>query len=436
MRAHRIIEEIAGVCGRGLGTVLEIVEGAATGVVRRPHLLEVVVGERAERPVVAVGADVRVIEEAVEAAEPRDERVLVRRDGRAEHHERRIAVGARDVAQHLIVRPVFLDDVDDVFERAVRADHGIVTQRDVLHQLEHGGCAIPQRRISGDRDAADRADEVVGDVAVCARRVRLVVGIRVAALTLAVGDEEHAGRRIDRDRGRIPAGRDRAHRQQAAAHDLIHGDGVRGAARNVEPVAGDRERVRRFAVGARMDREREASHRIVGERDRGNVIVVAIGDEEVIAVHRERVRMPADRNRRANGTARDIDGLHDRLRAQRDVERAPVGRKRECRGPSPDEHAGADRAGARIDQRDIAREVARHGERAAIRRARDRRREERDRQADRAVDVTRVGDVRDLIAEGLGVGDPHAALIGEERPVRVDEGDRSLRCERLRIEDA
>ena len=113
-----VVPQIAGVRHGGFGAVLEVVQRAAVGVVGRPHLLEVVVGERGGRPVVAVGADVRVLEEAVEHAEALRERVLVGRDVRAEQHELRIAVGARDVAEHLIVRAVLLDHVDDVADRA------------------------------------------------------------------------------------------------------------------------------------------------------------------------------------------------------------------------------------------------------------------------------------------------------------------------------
>ena len=60
---HCIVPKIAGMRHRRFGTVFEVVERPPIGVILRPHLLGVVVGEWASGPVMAVGADVRVLEE-------------------------------------------------------------------------------------------------------------------------------------------------------------------------------------------------------------------------------------------------------------------------------------------------------------------------------------------------------------------------------------
>ena len=82
-----------------------------------------------------VGIDVKIIEQDEFAREL----VVVRRDAFAEQDQRRIAVTFLHIAQNLIVRPIFLHDVDDVLDgrgrsRPVRdgagaGDSGIIQTR-------------------------------------------------------------------------------------------------------------------------------------------------------------------------------------------------------------------------------------------------------------------------------------------------------------------
>jgi hypothetical protein len=68
---------------------------------------------------VSVRTHFGVHEKPIEDSEPFGERVMIRRNRAAEIDERRIAVGLREIAEELIVRPILFDDVDDVLERRV-----------------------------------------------------------------------------------------------------------------------------------------------------------------------------------------------------------------------------------------------------------------------------------------------------------------------------
>ena len=68
----------------------------------------------------SVRAHLGVHEKPIEQAEAPGERVVVRRVGSRKEYEGCVAVALRHVAQHLVVRPILLDDVDDVLERRVR----------------------------------------------------------------------------------------------------------------------------------------------------------------------------------------------------------------------------------------------------------------------------------------------------------------------------
>ena len=64
----------------------------------------------------AIGADIGVDIEVIEEDELIGKFVMIGRDLLAEDGKRGIAIAFADVAQDLIVGPVFLDDVDDVFD--------------------------------------------------------------------------------------------------------------------------------------------------------------------------------------------------------------------------------------------------------------------------------------------------------------------------------
>ena len=70
----------------------------------------------------AARAHLRVGVEVVEQNEVARQRMNVRRDLLREQAERAIAVALRQIAQHLVVRAVFLDDVNDMADRR-RAAH-------------------------------------------------------------------------------------------------------------------------------------------------------------------------------------------------------------------------------------------------------------------------------------------------------------------------
>ena len=79
---------------------------------------------RHRRPGVPVGRDVAVAIQVVEQHELFGQLVMVGRDLAAEHHQRRIAVAARHVAEDLIVGAILLDDVQHILDRRRLADLG------------------------------------------------------------------------------------------------------------------------------------------------------------------------------------------------------------------------------------------------------------------------------------------------------------------------
>src|SRR5450759_4524529 len=98
---------------------LVIVAPPPPGVVARYRLLGVVSHIARHRPVVSIGTDFGVYEEAIEDAEPLRESVMVWRDAARKEDERRIPVRLTEIAENLIVGSVLLDDVDHVLERRI-----------------------------------------------------------------------------------------------------------------------------------------------------------------------------------------------------------------------------------------------------------------------------------------------------------------------------
>ena len=120
---------------RGLGVLPDVtVEGdhcrrervvaAAAGVGRRPHAFDEIGIEGRVCPVVSGFADLAARVSVVEEAEARRERMLVGRHARAERCQLRIAVALRHVAEHLIVRPIFFENEEDVRNGAAGANDG------------------------------------------------------------------------------------------------------------------------------------------------------------------------------------------------------------------------------------------------------------------------------------------------------------------------
>src|SRR5205085_1979561 len=88
------------------------IQGAATGVIRGPELLDQIGGVGAGRPGMSVVADFGIDVEIVEDAELAGQRMRVWRRGLAKQRERRVAVAALEVAENLIVRPVLANDIE------------------------------------------------------------------------------------------------------------------------------------------------------------------------------------------------------------------------------------------------------------------------------------------------------------------------------------
>ena len=65
---------------------------------------------------------------------------MVRRDVLAEHHERRLAIAARQIAEQLIVGAILLDDVDDVLDE--RRDRRLAAEPAAGAAGRDGGLAV------------------------------------------------------------------------------------------------------------------------------------------------------------------------------------------------------------------------------------------------------------------------------------------------------
>ena len=118
---ERPLEDVA-LGGRADLVGAEVVRATAPRVVLGPVLDHVVGDGAGGRPVVAVDRGLRVRVDVVQQRKARGERVQVRGDFLAEQGQRRVAVAARVVAQHLVVGAVLLDDEEDVLDRPVGSD--------------------------------------------------------------------------------------------------------------------------------------------------------------------------------------------------------------------------------------------------------------------------------------------------------------------------
>ena len=65
----------------------------------------------------AVGRDVPIAVKVVKQDKLFCQLVVIGSDVASEHHERRVAVTTREVAEYLVVSPVLLDDEHDVFDQ-------------------------------------------------------------------------------------------------------------------------------------------------------------------------------------------------------------------------------------------------------------------------------------------------------------------------------
>ncbi|MEO8453449.1 MAG: hypothetical protein ABI647_26940, partial [Gemmatimonadota bacterium] len=106
---------------------LVVVAPSPTRVVLLLGLRDVIGDVRAHTPVVPVRAHLGVHQEAVEDPEPLSQRVVVGGDRSREKHERSVTVSLWKIPQHLVVRPVFFEDVDHMLERWIGRAGGVGT---------------------------------------------------------------------------------------------------------------------------------------------------------------------------------------------------------------------------------------------------------------------------------------------------------------------
>ena len=154
----------------------------------RPQFANIVSGLSSRGPEVTVGADVAIHVEVVEQDELPRQSVLIGCYSLAEEHQVRFAVAFPDVAQHLIVGPILLDDIDNVANRIVRGfggkgvDHALLFGRwgiwmyavNPVGQLDH---ARPQPLEIGVGQRLNASTDQIPDIVERRSRIR-PVGVR------------------------------------------------------------------------------------------------------------------------------------------------------------------------------------------------------------------------------------------------------------------
>ena len=151
VRDDIVPDEPGGRIGQRVHGAVGPAEGIAAGEAGE-GALHVIVGHGAVRPLMAVGAENARAIGVVEQDELTHHLVVVGRDLLAEDAERRVAVALGQIAEHLVVGAVLLDDVDDVLEDARFADalgHGpgrLVRARRQLGLLQQTVAQVAARR--------------------------------------------------------------------------------------------------------------------------------------------------------------------------------------------------------------------------------------------------------------------------------------------------
>ena len=376
----------------------EVVAAAAVGVVGRPVLLDVVVGHRGGRPVVAVGAHLGVGVEVVEEHEPLGELMMVGRDVPAEEHERGIPVPCRQVAQDLVVGPVLLDDVDHVLdERRVPDPPGDRVGRRVPSPLDEAAAGFVEpvvpddagRRLResgpvGSPDHRDRSRDHAGDVLGLRGAPRdgaRPVGVGTRAQSLRVGDQQRSPVARDGHGRRVPRGGDQPgdpgrQRRGRGTLKVDNRDIVvpRVGDEEPEPIRAYGEAVRDAPLGGpRVRSQRDRADDAIADRvDNRDAVVVGIRHIEAgpDRVDGQRARMQTDGDGRERGEAGARCDPQDRERAV-----APVADVRflagRGNGDRVRQRAGRGRGpgppGGEVDRPHLVREVLGDEQRAAVR---------------------------------------------------------------------
>lgn len=285
-------------------------------------LLDVVGDECLRAPLMAVGRVRAAVIEVVQQHELLGERVLVGRHLAPELHQVRITVALRQRAQHLIVSPVFLDDVEHVLEQRrlaqllrdrhrlrmltlllmLAAPPAFLCELEPVVVLQHLLGVGLQFAISGERDDRGAAHVRVHVLAgLVGRRIRADLGIRPErADALVVGDDQTLVHVVGDDAARVPAGRDQALELRGAEPvvvQLIHGNGVVAPeAHDQMIVAHERDAVRGAAKQCARERlDVDGLHDLVALRvDDRHGVAVRVCYEQAAAVEQERGRLQAD----------------------------------------------------------------------------------------------------------------------------------------------
>ena len=111
--------------GRRVGNCVGFVGAHAIRITARPaceRFFQIIGAERGGGPLMAVGTEDAGAISIIEEGKLADHLVLIGSDPLAEDAKRCIAVAARIIAQNLIIRAIFFNHVNDVFEHARLAD--------------------------------------------------------------------------------------------------------------------------------------------------------------------------------------------------------------------------------------------------------------------------------------------------------------------------
>ena len=222
----------------------------------------------------------------------------VRRDPLPEHRQRRLPVAARVVAEHLVVRAILFDDVDDVLERRQR-------RRRCQRRFE-GRVRARDREAADQRAARQRSDRlkiagrhirrVVGRRALRRGRDRavLVVRVGVAGKTFAVELVEALAVLAHRDVCGIPTDGQRSVDQRCRPGDVDRHDRIRIGVGDEQraPVSGQRKRAWRRALRrAGIQRRIDLAAQLIRDRvDHVDDVVVGAGDVQRPSVGAEQHR--------------------------------------------------------------------------------------------------------------------------------------------------
>ena len=144
---------------------LVIVRPAATRVVARDRPFGIVGHVGSHAPLVAVGTHFGVHEKAVVQPKTLGERMMIRRPRAREKQQRRVAVAAGKVGEHLVVRAVLLHDVEHMLDG--RIGKGVARRTGAVPAVgaPHAGTERGELGARGPRERRDH--QRAGELAEC-----------------------------------------------------------------------------------------------------------------------------------------------------------------------------------------------------------------------------------------------------------------------------